>query len=48
MILFSNIIEFFEEGVALGKGVLEVTGEDVAAFCDELIKNLKPYDDIEK
>lgn len=38
MDLFSGIIDFFEEGVALGKDVLEVTGKDVADFCDELIK----------
>ena len=37
--LLSGIVDFFEEGAALGKGVLEVTGSDVAAFCDDLIKN---------
>jgi DNA-binding ferritin-like protein (Dps family) len=30
----------------LGKGVLEVTGSDVAAFCDDLIKDSKTYADI--
>jgi DNA-binding ferritin-like protein (Dps family) len=30
----------------LGKGVLEVTGRDVAAFCDDLIKDSKTYADI--
>lgn len=44
--LLSEIIDFFEEGALLGKGVLEVTGEDVAAFCDELIKDSKTYADI--
>lgn len=44
--LLSGIVDFFEEGVALGKGVLEVTGDDVAAFCDELIKDSKTYADI--
>lgn len=44
--LLSGIIELFEEGTALGKGVLEVTGRDVAAFCDELIKDSKTYTDI--
>ncbi|MCK9861822.1 DUF1048 domain-containing protein [Paenibacillus sp. ATY16] len=39
--VLSGIIDLFEEGAALGKGVLEVTGSDVAAFCDDLIKNLK-------
>ncbi|WP_346929907.1 DUF1048 domain-containing protein [Clostridium sp.] len=44
--LLSGIIDFFEDGAALGKGVLEVTGSDVAAFCDDLIKESKTYDDI--
>ena len=34
--LLSEIIDLFEEGVAEGKGVLEVTGSDVAVFCDNL------------
>ncbi|MEW8995770.1 DUF1048 domain-containing protein [Clostridium sp.] len=44
--LLSGIIDFFEDGAALGKGVLEVTGSDVAAFCDDLIKESKTYADI--
>lgn len=44
--LLSGIVDLFEEGTALGKGVLEVTGSDVAAFCDELIKDSKTYADI--
>jgi len=44
--LFSGIIDLFEEGAALGKGVLEVTGSDVAAFCDDLVKNSKTYADL--
>lgn len=43
--LLSEIIDFFEEGAALGKGVLEVTGSDVAAFCDNLIKDSRTYAD---
>ena len=43
--LLSEIVDFFEEGAALGKGVLEVTGSDVADFCDELIKDSKTYAD---
>jgi len=43
--LLAGIIDLFEEGAALGKGVLEVTGSDVAAFCDELIKDSKTYAD---
>jgi len=44
--LLSGIVELFEEGAALGKGVLEVTGRDVAAFCDEIIKDSKTYADL--
>ncbi|KUO64010.1 MAG: hypothetical protein APF84_16565 [Gracilibacter sp. BRH_c7a] len=44
--LLSGIIDLFEEGVASGKGVLEVTGSDVASFCDDLIKDSKTYADI--
>ena len=32
----------------MGKGVLDVTGSDVAAFCDDLIKDSKTYADIYK
>jgi len=44
--LLSGIVDLFEEGAALGKGVLDVTGSDVAAFCDDLIKDSKTYADI--
>ncbi len=44
--LLSGIVGLFEEGAALGKGALEVTGSDVAAFCDDLIKGSKTYADI--
>ncbi|WP_051271349.1 DUF1048 domain-containing protein [Shimazuella kribbensis] len=39
--LLSEILSFFEDGAAAGKGVLEVTGTDVAAFCDDLVKDEK-------
>ena len=44
--LLPGIVDFFEEGVAAGKGVLEVTGADVAAFCDDLIKDSPTYADV--
>jgi DNA-binding ferritin-like protein (Dps family) len=44
--LLSGIVDLFEEGKALGKGVLEVTGSDVAAFCDDLVKGSKTYTDV--
>ncbi|MFZ7103291.1 MAG: DUF1048 domain-containing protein [Peptococcaceae bacterium] len=44
--LLSGVVDLFEEGAASGKGVLEVTGNDVAAFCDDLVKDSKTYADI--
>jgi DNA-binding ferritin-like protein (Dps family) len=44
--LLSGVVGLFEEGASLGKGVLEVTGRDVAAFCDDLIKDSKTYADV--
>ncbi|KWZ81820.1 MULTISPECIES: DUF1048 domain-containing protein [Heyndrickxia] len=44
--LLSEILNFFEESAAAGKGVLEVTGPDVAAFCDALIEGSKTYADL--
>ncbi|MDR2525137.1 MAG: DUF1048 domain-containing protein [Oscillospiraceae bacterium] len=38
-----DLIELFEDGAAQGKSALEVTGEDVAAFCDELLKSAQTY-----
>ncbi len=35
--IFEDLLNLFEEGAANGKRVLEITGEDVAAFCDELL-----------
>ncbi len=43
--LLSGIVDLFEEGALSGKSVLEVTGKDVAAFCDDLIKDSKTYAD---
>lgn len=44
--LLPGIVDFFEEGVAAGKGVLELIGTDVAAFCDDLIKDSRTYADV--
>ena len=35
-----ELIELFEAGAADGRQVLEITGEDVASFADELVANL--------
>ena len=44
--VLADILEHFEEGAASGKDVLDVTGKDVAAFCDELVKGSKTYADM--
>lgn len=43
MKVHEGLLELFEEGAAEGKSVLEVTGEDVATFVDELLKNTRTY-----
>ena len=43
MALHYDLIELFESGAAAGKHVLEITGEDVAAFCDELLRSARTY-----
>ena len=43
--LLSGIVDFFEEGVASGQGVLALIGPDVAAFADDLIKDSPTYAD---
>ncbi|MFJ5688165.1 DUF1048 domain-containing protein [Streptomyces sp. NPDC093099] len=44
--LLPGIVDFFEEGAATGKGVLELIGTDIAAFCDDLIKDSRTYADV--
>ncbi|MEV8314880.1 DUF1048 domain-containing protein [Streptomyces sp. NPDC059900] len=44
--LLPGIVDFFEEGAASGKGVVELIGTDVAAFCDGLIGDSRTYADI--
>lgn len=39
--VFKGLLDFFEEGAANGKGALEITGNDVAAFCDEILRDEK-------
>ena len=38
-----DLIELFEAGVADGRHVLKITGEDVASFCDELLRSARTY-----
>ncbi len=39
MDLLEGIVGLFMEGISQGKSVLEVTGSDLAAFCDGLIRD---------
>ncbi|OQO68066.1 hypothetical protein BH747_13015 [Enterococcus villorum] len=36
-----EILDLFEEGSTNGKAVLDITGKDIAAFCDGLIESQK-------
>ncbi|EFU40691.1 hypothetical protein PVOR_17504 [Paenibacillus vortex V453] len=38
-----ELIELFEGGAAEGRPVLDITGDDVASFADELVANAKTY-----
>lgn len=44
--LLPDLLDFFEEGAAAGKGVLELVGTDVATFSDELVKDSRTHADI--
>lgn len=44
--LLSGIVDFFAEGAANGRTVLQLTGNDVAAFADDLIKDSRTYADV--
>lgn len=44
--LLPGIVDFFAEGAAAGKGVLELVGTDVAAFCDDLVKDTRTYAEV--
>lgn len=42
--LLKDVLEEFEAGDAEGKGALEITGEDVAAYCDARLGESNPYE----
>ncbi|WP_242907429.1 DUF1048 domain-containing protein [Actinomadura terrae] len=44
--VLSEIVDFFEEGAATGRSARELLGDDIAAFCDELIKDSRTYADL--
>lgn len=41
--VLGGLLDLFEAGAADGRRALEVTGADVAAFCDELLRNARTY-----
>jgi DNA-binding ferritin-like protein (Dps family) len=41
--ILKDLLGLFESGAADGKRALEITGEDIAAFCDELLRNAKTF-----
>ncbi len=43
--LLKDVLGLFETSAAAGKSVLDVTGEDVAAFCDERLRDTASYQD---
>lgn len=43
--IFEGLLDLFEMGAAEGKTVTDITGPDVAAFCDDLIKDEPSWND---
>ncbi|MEG0360438.1 MAG: DUF1048 domain-containing protein [Longicatena sp.] len=43
MEVHNDLVELFESGIANNKSVLEITGDDVAAFTEGLLSNCKTY-----
>ncbi|WP_409296816.1 DUF1048 domain-containing protein [Peribacillus sp. SCS-26] len=43
--IYSGLLDLFEEGAAEGKKVTDLTGKDVAAFCDDLVKDEPTWKD---
>lgn len=41
--VLNDLLGLFEQGAADGRRALEVTGDDVAAFCDELLTHAHTY-----
>ncbi|TDE35366.1 DUF1048 domain-containing protein [Nonomuraea mesophila] len=37
--LLPGLLDFLEEGAAAGRGAVELVGNDVAAFCDDLVRD---------
>lgn len=43
-----SLVDMLEQAASEGKKVTEVTGPDVAAFADELVRDTKTYQDIQR
>jgi DNA-binding ferritin-like protein (Dps family) len=43
--ILKDVLEQFEAAAAEGKGALEVTGDDVAAYCDDLLRGTRSFAD---
>ena len=43
--VLKDVLELFETSAAEGRYVLDVTGRDVAAFCDERLRGVTTYAD---
>ena len=43
--IFGGILDLFEQGAAEGKKVTDLTGEDVATFCDDLLRDEETWRD---
>lgn len=41
--VFEEIVDLFEDGAAQGRTVLEVTGEDVAGFCQSILAEIQAH-----
>jgi DNA-binding ferritin-like protein (Dps family) len=43
IVILKDLLDLFEEGMANEQSALEITGDDVAAFCDELLRDANTY-----
>lgn len=41
--VFDEIVDLFEDGAAAGRTVLEVTGDDVAGFCQSILAEIQTH-----
>ncbi|MFC4068427.1 DUF1048 domain-containing protein [Actinoplanes subglobosus] len=44
--LLAEIVDFFEQGAADGRNILELIGSDVAAFADGLISDVRTHAEV--